>query len=210
MYLVPDFTSNSGAKDGVSSLTWNHTCNGVGRILVVGVGSLANINSVTYAGLPLTNINGAVGGESSRSSLWYLKNPPVGTASIVVSFASGGRCAGAGISFVGADQLIPIHASNTENGTSNPSVSLTTTIPNTYVVDVLYHSQTSPNPSAGGGQVVFMSVNPGSGDFAGASYKAWASYGAVSMSWVRTGAHAYCAVAILETQPQGSFLMNFV
>ena len=104
--------SNSSAAGRSSSLTWNHTVGaGLDRLLIVGVAvrrGNRSPTSVTFGGVPLTNI-GTVGGggRDPGASLWGLPSPASGTANIVVTFNRNERAAAGGVSFDGVDQTTP-------------------------------------------------------------------------------------------------------
>jgi hypothetical protein len=97
------------------------------------------ITGITYNGVALTKIDAMdTGAGSTRTELWYLINPPAGTANIVITYsgtgAPGGRRMGV-LCLSGVDQSNPINASNKASGsTSSATVSVTPTTDNCWVV----------------------------------------------------------------------------
>ena len=103
-------TTATGLKK--SSLTWTHTvADGTNRILVVITAHRDNtkyVTTVTYGGLPLSVRMSAGGGSATSSAgLWYLVNPPVGTASVVVTMSASVDVAASATTFTGVDQVTP-------------------------------------------------------------------------------------------------------
>lgn len=120
-------TSSSWRSDAVFS---HSVASGPYRLLVVAVMIRADesVSSVTYSGASLTLANvPAVGGSTDqRVELWYLVNPPVGSASILVHFASSVNPSGiAAVSFTGVYQTDPIGRIADNNGTSNRAITTT-------------------------------------------------------------------------------------
>jgi O-glycosyl hydrolase len=88
-------TANTGGN--ASSLTWSHTVTtGTHPVLIVilggspgGSGSIDGISGVTYGGVALTRCTTAVvpetGSPLRESTIWYLVNPPAGTANVVAT-----------------------------------------------------------------------------------------------------------------------------
>ena len=80
--------SSSSPPNGVTNnLTWQHTTgNNPNRILIVGVGGAGNsVSSITYNGTALTFLASQNTGDPGAVQVWYLKNPPVGTFTVVVN-----------------------------------------------------------------------------------------------------------------------------
>jgi hypothetical protein len=118
----------------------------------VSIGDDTAINTVTYSGQSLTRIRfDEVTTTDRRSELWYLVNPPSGTANVVVTLDKNEQIIIGAISFTNVDQSSPINANNggtDPTGTTNPSVSLTTTIDDTLIVDVISAVDGPMTPSA--------------------------------------------------------------
>lgn len=95
--IVVTATSSSNCVAPCASLTFAHTVPVSNkRLLVVNIvlsqvtgNAYTPISSVTYGGLPLTQMNSKVMNDGSANSThisqWYLANPPVGSANVVIS-----------------------------------------------------------------------------------------------------------------------------
>src|SRR5207245_4175775 len=97
------------------------------------------ITGVTYGGTALTQA--VADTQKPTGSIWYLVNPPSGTASVVVSSSpSKGAIIGV-ISFTGVDQSTPIQTTATPDNanarTSPATVSITNETANAWVMDLL-------------------------------------------------------------------------
>ena len=135
--IAYDTTSNANATS-TSSLTWQHTVGtgGSNRILVVGVSwrnsgaGTQTVSGVTYNAQALTLIrkDEYFNSASRSTAMYYLKDPPTGSAyDIVVSFSGGDfyKCVGGAISLTGVDQTTPVDAHNGVAGGSNSPASVT-------------------------------------------------------------------------------------
>jgi len=111
--------SSSWRSDAVFSHT---VASGSYQLLAVAViiRGDKSVSSITYSGESLTRATFEDGGGSDRQrvELWYLVNPPVGTADVIVHFASSVNPSGiAAVNFTGVDQSDPIGATA---GASSP------------------------------------------------------------------------------------------
>lgn len=90
---TPDNSSNSGLQTGQSTYQWNHDCEGAGRLLTVGVAiaspSGVSVASVTCGGLPLSLVAAGEAGNV-RGELWQMRDPPIGSHAVEVTFS--GSC----------------------------------------------------------------------------------------------------------------------
>lgn len=113
--------------------------NGPNRLLVVGVEqNWQSVNSITFGGVSLLKKTSSF--INNDAEFWYLKNPSVTPADIVVTMSGGSRVSAFVIgayAFSGVDQTTPIPNSATAHNTasSSPSITLTTTNPNEWVLD---------------------------------------------------------------------------
>ncbi|KKL62337.1 hypothetical protein LCGC14_2186190, partial [marine sediment metagenome] len=90
------------------------------RLLAVAVMIRADesVNSVTYAdqSLSLAKAHDGGGADQQKVEIWYLVNPPVGTANVIVHLAdSANPSAIAAVNFTGVDQSSPIGATAGNN-----------------------------------------------------------------------------------------------
>lgn len=149
--------SATSGDEQVSSLTWDHACSGVNRLLVVEISSEQSktITGVTYGGTPFTQkvSNTNVGGNI-RSEIWTLIAPPAGNSEIEVTFSAPSYCCAGSESFVGVDQTTPTGDTSVGNNTSNaPTVTVTTLYDNSIVVDSLVTAQTPILYTIGANQI---------------------------------------------------------
>ncbi len=99
-------------------------------LLVVKLGensSTDNIAGVTYAGTALTALSEYVPGASNFvDHVFYLKNPPTGTANVVVDITSGVKVTAAMEQYNGVNQTTPFGtvATNSSTGSTGPTVSV--------------------------------------------------------------------------------------
>ena len=131
-----DFQGNCSPCSFLHSVT----SSGTDRILIVGVSPNAGqtVSSVDYGGETLTEIRSDDAGGLAHSSLWYLVDPTTGSNSVDVTLSAADDVVIGAISFLGVDQTNPIDVHNGNTGNSaNPSVSLTTTVDDDLIVDVV-------------------------------------------------------------------------
>jgi hypothetical protein len=122
--LKTDTTTN----DPSFSFTVNNS--GFDRLLVVKLGensSTDNIAGVTYGGTALTALSEYVPGASRFADhVFYLKNPTVGTANVVVDITSGVKVTAAMEQYNGVNQTTPFGAvaTNSNTGSTGPTVNV--------------------------------------------------------------------------------------
>jgi uncharacterized delta-60 repeat protein len=149
-------TVTSAANINTTSLTWAHTVNaGVNRALFVeiSIDNLgANVNSVTYGGVAMTQV-GRQGGNHAVE-IWTLVNPTVGTANVVVSLSGNTAVAAGASTFNGVNQATPTGAFVGNSGTTfllNLSGSVTVaSAPGDVVIDAQFWTDTLANPVGAG------------------------------------------------------------
>jgi hypothetical protein len=153
---VPDDTSSAtSGSTQVPSLTWEHTCSGVDRLLTVQVSMEAGltISSLTYNGDALAQAVAQEGASDTRTEIWYLEAPDLGTHDIVVTFSADSYCSAGAESWVNVDQTTPIGDVVSATGADlNPTVDLTTIYDNSIIVDALSTAATPIVYTAGAGQ----------------------------------------------------------
>lgn len=176
MAVAVDATANS------TSTSWNHTCSGADRVLLVCITHYdGTVTGVTYNSIAMSRGVRRIDGSGFTAEIWALAAPATGTHSVSVS-ASGmsGQSCGS-ISFTGADQLGIIGATNSANGTGASSLNLTTSTNGSYVVDAMYNNNTNAW-TLGAGQTQIFQANITSERGLG-SYESAPTAGAVTMSW---------------------------
>ncbi len=151
---APEVDTVTTDTSSSSPMTIEHTVSGTDRLLVVAI-SQGNLNSpvasLTYGGTSLT----ALGTESAgppRIEMWYLLDPLVGTADVVVTFSgtpSDGAVVGV-MTLTNVNQTTPLgpFVSKAGNGTASVDV---TSAEGELVIDIL--AKDTPNsPAVGSGQ----------------------------------------------------------
>jgi hypothetical protein len=147
---VPNSTSNTA----VNSRTVSIAIGGVNRVLVVGVttdsSTATTVTGVTYAGQSLTFRVGSnptpSTGSRPRTEIWSMRNPPVGTANLVVTLSNADQLVVGALVFSGADTStanshVDATGSNSSgtsaDGTTNSSVQITPVTAGAWIVDVV-------------------------------------------------------------------------
>jgi hypothetical protein len=123
-------------------MSWNHTCSGSDRILIVGVGQYKVIQAnptVTYNGVPMMRLlaNGW-NGETGSAWVFYLINPPTGTHAISVTWADSGTIGmnGVAVSYTGARQSSQpsVYVPSSEDHSTSHSLGLIVTETNCWQI----------------------------------------------------------------------------
>jgi len=196
-FLIDSVSSTN--QVGGSSMSWNHTCGGAERLLVVCTAAEDQttaadlvISSITYNGDNLTKIRsdeadyGAAGADN-RSEIWYMVNPDAGTNSIVVTYAGAvGGSVGGAISFTGAAQTNQpnSNAGNQQSGdVGSVSVNISTTADGCFIVDSICGSLSVNTNTPDASQTERHNVAAPSHCKGGSSTKVLTSAGSTSMSW---------------------------
>lgn len=93
-------------------------------VLLLGFGDAASISSVTYDGNAITRLGGAAN-DVDKMDIWYLVNPPTGSATISMQAADTAVWSVAALDIAGAHQSTPFGTEATNTGSStNPSVTV--------------------------------------------------------------------------------------
>lgn len=203
-----------GTGTRVISLTVSHTVSaGNDRILMIGVGfnnnpSSAVVASVTYGGVPATFVAQVAQGNDTRSEIWRLLAPAVGTANIVVTLSelplsNTGFVVG-GASFFGVDQAAPLGSVGTAAATTGLASVTIASAAGELVFDTASAEDTGGPLTPGAGQSVLWNAEGGSGSRrtqCGGSTKAGAL--SVTMEWTLDVSEdwAIVAVALLPAPP---------
>lgn len=151
-----DIQKNNKTVTAANTLTWNHTCSGGNRILIVSVvhnnKGGANVLSVTYGGVGMTLlttvVSGSGGSGDATLTVWGRVNPTGNMNLPVVVTLAGGltrMMAGGSISYFNAEQTLPTigngrvtSARNTGGlGVNDPSVSVNSMIVGDIAMDAL-------------------------------------------------------------------------
>lgn len=176
-----------------TSLTTSYTqAAGADRVLVV-MGSMESnvaINGITFDGQSLTQ-EIFQAGTGRRSAIWYLIDPPVTTADIVISLAAAADIGMIATSWSGVDQTTPFSASAGASGTGNPSV-VVASLAGELVIDTFCQDDTTTG-TVGAGQTELAQFEVTSDFQMGGSTEPGAA--SVTMSWTGFGAQPFSQVA---------------
>ena len=212
--------------DNSSGLTRSRTIpSGTDQVLVVFLSSEdsdnathGNIeNATTYNGVTLTPITNGGGGFSNGSEVkvfaWYMVNPPVGTANIVVDLI--GTVNGINLTSVvlrNVDTTNPIadFDSNTFTASGSSSVSLDCVADSLLLGYIGISTASTFTPS--GGQTS-ISSNNSNGYWKESAYKTIASAGSNSLGWTFSTSRG-CLIAVnfqpvVEASGGGNFFQMF-
>lgn len=193
---------NETTVDGTS--TWNHTCSGSDRCLIVGVshfsGAPRTISSVTYNGVAMTSL-GKNDGNSGVASveLFKLVAPATGSNAILVTFSAAALMIGGGVSFTGADQTTPTGSAVSANdggGTASPATVNVSSAADEIVVDtvIVTDGAAAVTVTVGGGQDQRWNLTESAAVMGGGSTEVGSA--TTTMSWTWTGAQAWSIIAV--------------
>ncbi len=179
----------------LSSFTINP---GNNRLLVVVVqsntGTVAS-NGITYAGQTLTM--DVAKSNTVDSEIWYLKNPPAGTANIVVTMSTSASIVVGAFSYFGVDQTTPLGAIQSTSGSStSESINITPTYFNSTIVDSIAVAGAKSTLASNTGQTNQWKVVVGSAVTGGSSSKFVPVITSTSMGWSWSGAVNYAVTAV--------------
>ena len=152
MAVAFDATANANGN-GVTSLSFSHTCTGSDLCLVVGSGSSSpgTITALTYAGAALTLIGALTSSNTfQRVEQWRRIAPATGANTVAVTYDVANQCVAGSISFTGVDQATPVAGYASATGLSTtPSVTVTSAVGNMVVDATVIDDGTAVTPGAG-------------------------------------------------------------
>lgn len=199
---------DAGSEDtgiSVASDTFAHTVSaGDNRLLVVSVGreefgTNRTINSVTYAGSPMTfGVSRTTAAGNNKMSMYYMLNPPVGTANVVVTYS-----AAVGATITSADswqnivQQAPEVTSTSDQGANN----FTTITPNALAINAMVAGLSSATTSTTDDQRHNF-ANSGQLKM-GVSSKTVINAGATSMTWSVSSGDWATTVLVFKSMDTG-------
>lgn len=147
----------SSAPHG-TSLSWNHTCSGLNRLLVVqatlgGYGyTVPATLSATYNGVAMTALPMYPSGgmDLGGLQLFYLINPPTGTHTVQVSSTGGpGDIEANSVSFKNVNQSTPFQNVSVNLGLGSTASNTIQTTPGDMVLDSLSNGSPILSPNSG-------------------------------------------------------------
>lgn len=173
MAIAVDATSSgSNFYTSTSNLSFAHTVGSGCSILLVGLSVNSNVTPnpvVTYNGSGLTKLTGELGNSFGEASIFYMFNPPAGSANIVVSISTdafGGDRVASGLSLSGTGTTLgtafgtPVKASTTST-TGSSSLSITTTVTGSLLFESCNAYFSGRTATASAGQTAIQNSNQG-------------------------------------------------
>lgn len=160
-------------------------------------GTPPTIASVKYGGVDLTlAVQNSNVSNSSKAAIYYLINPTVGTANLVVTFSGSALGAFSIDAYVltDVDQTTPIETSGTSVNSPSPVTETLTVTASAMMIDVYAGgiNSTGGVVSATGGQTQVSNVRDTTGFvYMGSSYKTGLSSGSQSLTWTYTSAASW-------------------
>lgn len=137
-----------GGNGSTITLTSYTVAAGSNRVLMVAVSwrrdTAINITGVSYGSTAMSaatpvSISPVISGQAVAVQIYYLSNPPVGTANVTVTLSGPARVVVGAAAFSGVDQTTPIDTSpSTSSGSTNspqPSINVTTAGNNAWIFD---------------------------------------------------------------------------
>lgn len=126
-----DFATNGAFVNPTTSITWQHTCSGKNRLLIVGCfGSGADqITSITYNGIAMQRVDLIQQPSDRFMYIYTLINPPEGAHDVVVSASASIAISGKSVSYTGVRPypLVDVKVKGTLTGQIAFSQTLTPT-----------------------------------------------------------------------------------
>lgn len=199
--IALDNPVSTASTNSASTLNWAHTVGvGTNRLLVVAL-SLRHTGTqaatgVTYNGINLTPLIVQTNNGNARVELWYLINPPSGTANVAIAWGGGStRAVGGAMSFSGVDQTTPLEdpegAVGNNTGAGAVTVTVTPTVAGAWVIDAVA-SRTGLTMTAAGGRTQRWNITTGGGNpgrvvGAGSTRGPIALPAGIAMNWTAAG-----------------------
>lgn len=143
--VIPSVDYTSEATTGIvqdTDLTWQHTCSGNNRLLLVSVCTeeVETITDITFNGVSLTleKAHTRVTGNL-RTEIWSLVAPDTGEHDIVVTMSGAAYITAGGVSYNNVDQTTPVDAVGTgsDGSSTAPSDAITTVSDKSVIQDLL-------------------------------------------------------------------------
>jgi len=167
--IAYDSAGSGNNGDGTANITWTHVVgSGTNRLIVMGISIrtvTVSVINVTIGGQLATFLRSDVRGTEVRGEIWYLVNPNPGPKTVTVRLSGTSKASGGSVSYTGIDQTNPIdNHRGVLYGGEDPSISLTTTVPNDWIFSNLAISGTATAIAHGSGQAHrFYEVGTGGG-----------------------------------------------
>ena len=195
-------THTTPADASTASLSFSHTVpSGANRALVVVTGhndGSRNVTGVSYGGVALTKAIQQDGASAdTEASIWYLVNPNVGSANVVVTVSASVNIVASAVNLTGVNQTTPIGtAVGVAGNNSAPSVTVSSAA-NEVVIGAVGAKGDAKLATHEVGQTGIYNTDSGtgSGDIRlGVDFKPGAS--SASLQWTLQAAKSWAAVAV--------------
>lgn len=191
---------------GTPTNSFSHTiASGSNRILIVTVATYSanmgiTVNGVTYSGVSLTKLRSdrsSLGSSGVTSDIWYLINPPVGTANVVVTHSTIVQTVIGAHSYTGVDQTTPFEASNGNTGTTVADTTTSNTIltANSWLIESFAYSSAINATPQTGQTVLYSNLDHGNASGA-AGREGPLATGSHSSTWRRASAFREAALTV--------------
>ena len=198
----------------ISTMSWNHTCSGSNRLLVVGIAmgtsssDASAVLSVTYNGTPMVSAGKRHANDQSAGfgQLFYLVAPPTGTHTVTVTetgYSGYYTLEGGSTSFTGVNQTTPGQNTVSSIG-SNPNPTLSVTSASGHmVVDVVVDGSAISTS----GQTLEW-LNNDNGNTGGGNAAQSTAAGAPSVTMSYTAVSDWWAMIGMDVVPTGVTLVS--
>lgn len=209
-YVNKQQTAGSDSSPIVISINIGTRTNGM---LVIGFSGAASntvdASSATYNGVTMGEFPSTPQMHANGwfSQVFYLENPTNGTNDLSISYsvASGGFIFGYTVTaswYDGGKQSSPIDQTNSNQGSTDPSLSVTPTEDNELIVDSMC---SQPSKTVGSGETQLYLYNFG-GYYSGDSYAIQTSATSQTVDWTGTDGQWTMSVVTLKQEPTSSTL----
>ena len=219
-----DSVSNTtSTASNYTSISWSHTVNVVdSTVLIVGLSwrnvgaGTQTVTSVTYNGSAMTLVRKDEYHQSASKStgIYYLVNPASGAHTVQVTWEGTiYKAVGGAVSFTGVDQTNPVNASAGTAGATGTalSTSITTTVANTMLFDVVNVRNPSSSSSAGGGQTSRWNFMNSSHVNGAASTMSHATASQTAMTWtIGAGSDGFSHSVVALSPAQQATTIEFI
>lgn len=199
MAIVFD-TQNSNDGGINTTNTYSITC-ASGAFLTTQAVFIQNprpTGTATYAGVSMTSAVENIGASFERDIIFYLQNPTTGANNVITTTPGANRNYGGSISLLGVATSSPIGATNTATGTSStPSISLTTTQANSWIIAILNIGAQPTVTVTGTNQTQRYQVDHVAGGLrANGTTQTTTTVGSYTSSWTLSASNAWTVTAI--------------
>ena len=161
-------TNTTPAPTTTASWTFSHTVGaGSDRVLVVATSHRdgnKNVTNITFNGVTLTQAIQQNGTSSNNQvNIWYLVNPTVTTANVVITVSGSVKIAATAINLTGVYQAAPVSSTAGNSGTSTAPSATVVSASNELVMAAVAANGDALSVASGGGQISLANNGTGTG-----------------------------------------------